>query len=343
MVETTDALGRVLIVGTGDAATELAAQVRDQSWACAHSDAPSGVLPRLHAELDIDVVVLTPGAAFHPYGELCRQIKLDSRTALVPVVFALTPAHMERRAEAYQAGADDCLQLPAPPTEIAVQLSRAGRMKRATDSLEDATAVISSLANAVEGRDHYTRGHVERVGMYATAVGRQLGVTTADLVSLRLGGIVHDIGKVAVPDQVLNKPGPLTDAELAVVKRHPLVGFDILKPCRSFRNVLPIVRWHHERPNGAGYPDGLGGRDLPLLPRIVAVVDVFDALSTTRAYRPALTPPQYTALLRQAAARGDLDSSIVNILLSVISASAPAPALTPSAERELSPVVRDSR
>jgi putative two-component system response regulator len=316
-----DALGRVLIVGPGKTARELETILTAERWTCICSEAPVGVLFRLHLEPDVDVVLLTPDAFFGSYSELCRQIKFDSRTALVSVVFALRPDQAEWRTEVYSAGADDCIQLPAPPAEITVRLSNARRIKRATDSLEDATAVISSLANAIEGRDPYTRGHVERVGTYAMEIGRRIGVSARELSVLRMGGIVHDIGKVAIPDQILNKAGKLSDEEMELVKRHPAIGFDILKPSRTFRDVLPIVRWHHERPNGTGYPDGIGGDELPLLPRIIAVADVFDALSTTRSYRPAFAPAEYTAILRRAAEKEELDPALAHTLFTILDES----------------------
>ncbi len=135
---------------------------------------------------------------------------------------------------------------------------------------------------------------------------------------------MHDIGKVAIPDQILNKAGPLTDDEFSLIQRHAAIGYDILRPCRTFHNALPLVRWHHERPNGTGYPDGIGGDELPLLPRIIGVADVFDALSTARSYRPAFSPTEYTAILLSAAKNEDLDPSLVELLLDMLDATSRA-------------------
>lgn len=315
----TDVPGRVLLVGTGDAVRDLRAALTAEGWVCDESDKLIGVLVALHVNPDLHGVLFVPDGNLRPYVELCRQVKFDPRTALVAAVFALSGENAASREQAYAAGADDCIELPAPPREIVRRMSRACRAKQATDSLEDATVLMSSLANAIEGRDIYTRGHVERVSTYATELGRRIGVSDRDLYTLRLGGIVHDIGKVAVPDHILNKPGRLTDEEFAIVQRHPVVGHDILQPSRSFRGVLPLVRWHHERPNGTGYPDGLRGDRLPLLPRIVAVADVFDALSTSRSYRPAFAMDKCIAILRDAAAKGELDPELVELLLEILS------------------------
>jgi len=140
---------------------------------------------------------------------------------------------------------------------------------------------------------------------------------------LKTGGVVHDIGKVMVPDQILNKPGKLSDEEMKIMQRHPVIGYEILQPLRSFREVLPIVRWHHERPNGTGYPDGLKGDDLPLLPRIAAVADVFDALSTDRPYRAAFSMEKCTAMLKEEARRENLDPALVEVMLQILDAGLP--------------------
>lgn len=343
MDATPDVSGHVLLVGSGETLRGLHAVLTAEAWVCDRCDEPIGVLVGLHVEPDVDVLLLTPDGTLRAYTELCRQVKFDSRTALMAVVFALRPEQAQWREEVYAAGADDCIQLPAPPREILQRLANACRVKRVTDSLEDATAVISSLANAIEGRDTYTRGHVERVSTYATVVGRRVGVNARELSILRLGGIVHDIGKVAVRDDILNKPGKLTDEEFEIVRRHPVIGYDILRPSRTFRDVLPIVRWHHERPNGTGYPDGLSGDQLPLLPRIIAVADVFDALSTTRSYRPAFSLAEYTAILRRAAEKEELDPSLVEVLLEILNESTLALAGGAAARQEARAATRCGR
>ena len=325
MVSSAANSGHVFLVGCADVAAELETVLSANLWKLTRYEGPSGVLRRLRSEPAVDLVVLTPDASFDSYTTLCREIKFDARTTFVSVIFVVPYTDAERRADVFEAGADDCIQLPASSKEILLRFSNALRTKRATDSLEDSTAVITSLASAIEGRDAYTHGHVERVAAYAVQIGKRVGVDADGLAILRIGGIVHDIGKVLVPDAILNKPGKLTDVEFELVKRHPVVGYDILQPLRTFRDVLPIVRWHHERPNGTGYPDGLEGDQFPLFPRIMAVADVFDAVSTARPYRTALSLPKCKEILCDAAEKDDLDPSLVTALIGVLGEGAPIP------------------
>ncbi len=309
---------RVLLVGTAARVQELEEVLRSERYEFIRSEGPAGVLARLREDREFDAVLLCPNGDLSAYVELCRHVKLDSRTALLPVLLFVDAGDTETRASIFSSGADDYIELPASALELALRINRAVHVKHATDSLEDATAVIASMAQAIEGRDPYTRGHVDRVATYAAQLGRRLGLTPFDVATLRSGGVVHDIGKIAVPDGILNKPGKLTEDEMALIRRHPVIGYDILKPTRAYQHVLPIVRWHHERPNGTGYPDGLHGADIPLAARIVAVADVFDALSTARPYRDALPPDRCRQIMSDAAAAGELDDQVVSLLLETL-------------------------
>jgi putative two-component system response regulator len=178
------------------------------------------------------------------------------------------------------------------------------RLKRFTDELDSAESIIMSLAQTVEARDRYTGGHCERMAAYAATLGTHLGLTADEVGALRRGGYLHDIGKVAIPDSVLQKAGPLTADEFDIVKQHTTIGDRLCGNLRLLRMVRPIVRCHHERADGSGYPDGLSGEEIPLLAQIMGVVDVYDALTTDRPYRPALSAADACATLEQEAARG---------------------------------------
>ncbi|MBU0718526.1 MAG: HD-GYP domain-containing protein [Planctomycetes bacterium] len=323
--------GKVILVGPPLTTAQFEDYLSTSAWDCTRFDTPRGVLRQIRGDSTIDLVILIPDDVIDPYINLCRDIKFDRRTAFICVIFVMPAEYAEGYLDVYQAGVNECIRLPASREEILLRLLNALRAKRATDSLEDATAVITSLAAAIEGRDAYTHGHVERVAVYSVEIGKRMGVVAAELDTLKFGAIVHDLGKIAIPDSILNKPGKLDDLEMELIKRHPVIGYDILRPSRTFHEVLPIVRWHHERPNGTGYPDRLEGDDLPLHPRIVAVADVFDALATARPYRPALPPSKCEEILVQSGEKGELDARLVEVLLDTVRLSADIMADSPAA------------
>ncbi len=307
-----------LLLGPEAETPRVAALLEQADWTHTPVHSAGEALAKIRHGEAVDALIVCPGDPVRDYVELCRTLKLQAQTSHIPVVFILAPQLSSLLLQAYQAGADDCIRLPSSRDEVALRILKAVRVAHATDSLEDATAIITALANAIEGKDAYTCGHVERVATYSLEVGKALELSAADLATLRTGALLHDIGKVTVPDQILNKPGQLTEAELEIIKRHPRVGDEILKTMRTFQAIRPIVRWHHERPNGRGYPDGVGGDELPILPRIVAVADCFDALNSDRPYRAALSLEKCQAILEESAANGDLDADIVGILVSLL-------------------------
>jgi len=309
-----------MLVGSPEDLTRVAAAMNSSPWQCITVNLPREALRTAREDRSIDLVILVPGPSLAAYTELCRSIKFDKRSAFMSVIVLLSHEHAQRACDVFEAGADDCIRAGASEREILLRLLKAMRVKRATDSLEDSAAVILALANAIEGKDHYTCGHVERVGMYAVAIGRQVGVDEEGLAALKIGGVVHDIGKIGIPDHILNKPGKLNDDELEIMRRHPVIGYNILQPLRTFRPVLPIVRWHHERPNGSGYPDRLSAADIPLPARITAVADCFDALSTDRPYRSAFPIPKCQQILAESAEKGELDKELVRVLYDILNA-----------------------
>jgi putative two-component system response regulator len=310
--------GCVLEIGLCEPCPELDEILDNSSCHRIKTDSPREALTYLRQNPNIDLVLIVPTGSLRSYTELCRNIKYGLASSYVSVIFVLTPDFEGERARIFEAGAMDCIQMPAPRSEIILRLLNAMQVKRATETLEDANTVIIALANAIEGKDPYTCGHVERVATYSVEIGKRAGIADQDLAALRTGAMVHDIGKVVVPEHILNKPGRLNEIELEIMKRHPITGHDILKPLHTFSNVLPIVRWHHEKPNGTGYPDGLAGDNLPILPRIVAVADCFDAIITDRPYRPALPFETCLDILREEADKGGLDARMVKILLEIL-------------------------
>ena len=236
--------------------------------------------------------------------ELCRRLKEDPATRLIPVMLLTGLDGPRDRLAGIDAGADDFLTKPVNTSELRARVRSLMRLKRFTDELDSAEAIIMSLAQTVEARDTYTGGHCERMAAYAATLGMHLGLTMDEVGALRRGGYLHDIGKVAIPDSLLQKAGPLTAEEFEIVKQHTTIGDRLCGNLRLLRMVRPIVRCHHERADGSGYPDGLAGEDIPLLAQIMGVVDVYDALTTDRPYRPAMTPEEACEALEQEAGRG---------------------------------------
>jgi putative two-component system response regulator len=246
---------------------------------------------------------------------VCEQLKADPRTRLIPVVI-LTGLHGEQdKLRAIEAGADDFLNKPFSRAELLARARALLKLKRYTDELEHAEATLLTLASAVESRDPHTGNHCERLACMGVRLGEQLGLPPDSLQALRRGGYLHDIGKVAIPDAILLKPARLTEEEWTVMRRHPSIGEEICRPLRSLAAVLPIVRHHHERFDGSGYPDRLRGEAIPLLARILQLVDVYDALRTARPYKPALTPADACRQLRREAGQGWLDAKLLEAFL----------------------------
>jgi putative two-component system response regulator len=208
-------------------------------------------------------------------------------------------------------GADDFLNKPVNKHELLARVHSLLRLKRFTDELDNAESVLFSLALSIEAKDPYTEGHCDRLSKYSVALAERLGLPEELRVALRRGGLVHDIGKLGVPEQILLKPGPLTPEERKIMEQHTIAGERICAPLRSFRHVLPIIRHHHEKWDGSGYPDGLRGEQIPLIARILQVTDIYDALTTDRPYRKALSLEKAFAIMREEVKRGWWDGSIL--------------------------------
>jgi putative two-component system response regulator len=195
-------------------------------------------------------------------------------------------------------------------------------LKQFTDELDNAETVLFSLALSIEAKDPYTEGHCDRLSKYSVALGEKLALPPDLRLALRRGGLVHDIGKLSVPESILLKPGPLTPEERKIMEQHTVIGERICAPLRSFRHVLPIIRHHHEKQDGSGYPDGLKGAQVPLTARILQVTDIYDALTTDRPYRKALSTEKALAIMREEVKRGWWDGSLIDQLELLVRESA---------------------
>jgi putative two-component system response regulator len=259
--------------------------------------------------------VIMPGRSGY---ELCRQLKSESATRLIPFVLITGLSDRDNKVKGIEAGADDFLNKPIFPAELFARVKSLLKLKEFTDELETADSVLCTLGLSVESRDPYTEGHCERLANRAAMLGRHLGLDEESILALRRGGYLHDLGKIAVPDEILKKGSNLSPAEWDVMRQHPITGENICKPLRSLRLVLPIIRYHHEHSDGSGYPDGLQKDEIPLLPRILQVVDVYDALRTARPYKPALSHEQAAATMRAEAQGGLWDEDLVAEFFSML-------------------------
>lgn len=241
---------------------------------------------------------------------VCRALKSQPETRLIPVVLLTGLDAREDRLAGIEAGADEFLSKPFDQTELIARVRSLLRVKRYTDELEEAGAVMVSLGRTVEERDPYTRGHCQRLAGLAGALGRRIGLPADAILDLERAGSLHDIGKIIVPDAILHKATGLTLDEWAVMHGHPEAGERICAGIRSLRTVLPIIRHHHERLDGSGYPDGLAGDEIPLGARILQIIDVYDALTTARPYKKALGGDEALDILETEVRRGWWDGEL---------------------------------
>ena len=235
---------------------------------------------------------------------VCRRLKQDPATRLTPLILITGVGDSEAKMQGLEAGADDFLVKPIDTRELLARSRALIRLKRYTDDLDSAASIVMTLAVMIEARDGYTEGHCHRMANYAAALGRRLGLPEEDLQALRRGGFLHDIGMLAIPDGLLRKPGSLEPDEFELVKSHTVVGDSLCANLRSLQAVRPIVRHHHERLDGSGYPDHLDGDRVPLLAQILGIVDVYDAVTTQRPYQRAHSIEQAVAVLGQQVDKG---------------------------------------
>jgi cyclic di-GMP phosphodiesterase len=255
--------------------------------------------------------VMMPGVSGF---EVCRRIKSDPKTQLLPVVLVTCLHEVEDRVHGLEVGADDYFTKPLDRDEVVTRVMSLVRTKELYDQLDGAEQVMLALARAVAAKDGGTQSHVERVARASRKLGTACGLQGSDLENLYFGGIVHDVGKIGVPDSILLKPGPLDRIETRVMRTHVTTGCEIARPLRSAAGVMPIIRHHHESFDGSGYPDRLSGDAIPLAARIVAVCDAHDAMTSDRPYRRALSH-EWAAALLEAGAGTQWDPTLVGTYL----------------------------
>ncbi len=255
-------------------------------------------------ELNPDLILLDVMMPGMDGFEVCRRLKQDEQTRLIPLIFITALNDRRSRIKGIEAGGDDFLSKPFDHLELAARVKSLVRQKRLNEDLDHAEQVLFSIARAVESRDPNTGDHCERLVAWGQAFGEYLNLSRAEIRDLMWGGYLHDIGKVGIPDAVLLKKGQFTPEEKEIMNQHVLIGEKICKPLRTMRGVLPIIRYHHERWDGTGYPDGLAGNNIPYLAQVFQIIDIYDALTSERPYKKAFTPEESLKIISEETAKG---------------------------------------
>jgi putative two-component system response regulator len=251
--------------------------------------------------------------------EVCRRIKGSENTRMIPVVMVTALDDTEARVKAIELGADDFVTKPPNRIELQARVKSLIKVKILNNTLTSLESVLFSLANTVEAKDEYTKGHTLRVSELSVQLAKKMNLSKNDINAIKIGGIIHDVGKIGVPKAIINKPGRLEPEELEIMKTHPYIGYKICTPLKkSLGMVLDIIYYHHEKLDGSGYPIGLKGEDIPEGAKVLAVADIYDALTSDRPYRKAMSKEKALEILRQEAGEGKLDRKIVEYLTEIV-------------------------
>jgi putative two-component system response regulator len=322
---------KVLVVDDEAAQRRLAAATLAPPRYLVHSAADGRQAMEWLQGEDFDAVLLDQRMPDMDGHAVLRHIRESLAEPMLPVIMVTAyGGGSEDLAEAMQLGATDFVRKPYDPLELTARVEAAVAHKRLTDQLEDAESILFAQARLAEARDGYTGDHVARVAHNALVFGRELGLPPEELAILRRGAVLHDIGKLGIPDAVLLKPGGLTAAEWKIMQSHTVIGARLVSGMRRMGPATDIIRHHHERWDGSGYPDGLKGETIPLLARIFQLVDIHDALAYARPYKPALTPAEVATTLVREADQGWRDPQLTTAFLDLLrrrpDALAPDPA-----------------
>jgi putative two-component system response regulator len=309
---------RVLIVDDNPSIARLLRQsLMAEGYRIELAEDGQEALARVAAEPP-DLILLDVGLPQVSGDEVCRRIKSSPATNLIPIVMVTAQGETQSKLEAWEYGADDFLTKPFHLAEVVARCRSLLRIKRLVEERESAEKVVYALARTVEAKSAYTLGHSERVAQYALHLAITLGLNDRQLEVMRKGALLHDIGKISVPDEILNKPGALTAEEYEIVKGHAATGAHIVEPLHSVRAAVPLIRWHHERLDGRGYPDGIAGDAIPFTVRILSVADVYDSLSSDRPYRAPIPHERCLDMLRENAQGGGLDIELVTLFSEIV-------------------------
>ncbi|MBI4124303.1 MAG: response regulator [Deltaproteobacteria bacterium] len=309
---------RVLIVDDNPVNVELLkAQLKPYPYAIETAFDGEEALKKIHDTMP-DLVLLDLMMPKVSGYEVCRAIKQNKETQFIPVIVITALSELDDKLKAIELGADDFLVKPFNKLELTTRIKSLLNLKALHDDVDRSENILFSLVKALEAKDVYTRGHSERVALMGVQLARHLGVEEKEIEVLRKGALLHDIGKIGVKEEVLLKPGRLTEEEMKHIQIHPSVGFDICKPLKSLAPCLCCVRSHHERIDGEGYPDHLTDKDIPLIAKIIAVVDGYDAMVTDRPYRKKMPKEDAIKIFEKEKKSGQWDLTLVEAFLMMI-------------------------
>lgn len=269
-------------------------------------------------EYEFDAVLLDKRLPGINGDEVCYQVRHDFDMPLLPLIIVTGTTANEELEKSLLAGANDFIRKPYAPMELVARVRAAANHKRITDQLDSMESMLFALARMVEAKDEDTSGHCSRLEHMALVFGKDLGLGSQELIALRRGGVLHDIGKLGIPDKILLKKGPLTDEEWHVMRQHSVIGSRLCSGLKSMKLTIPIIRHHHERWDGGGYPDGLKGEDIPFLARVFQVVDIYDALANVRPYKKALPVDKAIEIFDEETEKGWRDPELVSVFIRLL-------------------------
>lgn len=266
----------------------------------------------------VDAVLLDKRMPDMDGDTVCRQIRSDLQLDLLPIIMVTGTNGTDDLERSFAAGATDFIHKPYSHLELLARLRSAVQNKRLTDQLDSAETLLFSLARLIEAKDETTGDHCSRLAHMSMEFGRALGLSSNEREALRRGGIMHDIGKLGIPDSILLKNGPLNNDEWVIMRKHTVIGAHLCEGMASMRDVVPIILHHHERWDGSGYPYGLAGDDIPLLARVFQIIDIYDALSSERPYKKPLTRQNIIDIYQEETAKGWRDPVLVSEFLKIL-------------------------
>jgi putative two-component system response regulator len=311
----------VLVVDDVSANLELMEAVFHRAGYTVHLASGANTALDIFNSYSIDIAVLDVMMPGINGFELCKKLKGMTEKFFFPVILLTALNDKKNRITGIECGADDFISKPFDVPELLTKIKSLLKLRELHEELDHSENIIFSLIAAMEANDYYTKGHSTRVGDLAKDFGSFLGFSEKELEVLKKAGILHDIGKIGFSDKILRKPESLTEEETKIIRKHPLIGESICRPLLSMQSVLPGIRSHHERWDGKGYPDMLRGEDIPLMARILAILDSYDAMASIRPYRDKRTTEFVLSVMEKEQYAGQWDPELTGLFLQMVSSS----------------------